>query len=640
MSFDIRPTRHFNVKQIMATQKGTISVQTENIFPIIKKFLYSDHEIFLRELVSNATDATTKLNVLAQRGESVGEIGDTTLQILLDPEQKTLTIRDSGIGMTEEEVLKYLNQIAFSSAAEFLEKHKDAGIIGHFGLGFYSAFMVADRVEVRTKSWRADAPAVRWACDGSPEYELEIIEKAERGTDIILHISEESAEFLGQNRIEELLEKYCKFLPVPIQFGTKTDYYTEGEGEAAEEKTREIANIINNPNPLWKKQPNDLKEDDYKAFYRELYPYGPEPMFWIHLNIDYPFNLTGVLYFPKVGQGLEPQRNKIHLYSNQVFVTDDVRNIVPEWLLLLHGVIDSPDIPLNVSRSYLQSDANVKKISDYITKKVADKLSELFKQDRAGFEEKWRDLGVFVKYGMVSDEKFNERAQKFALLTSTTGSHYLLDEYKSKIEVNQTDKHQKVVAIYTHDAQSHDALIQAAQKRGYDVLVMDTLLDNHWIQSVEYRTGSDLGFVFVRVDSDTLDNLVQKEDDKTSVLSEAEVTTVKGVFEQLVQGGFGTRVETKALAPDDAPVSITRPEFMRRMKEMQQLQGMGMGDLPDSYNVVVNTNHPLIAQKLLAESADNQPVMAQYLYDVALLQQGMLRGAALTSFVEKTLAKI
>jgi molecular chaperone HtpG len=625
----------------MTMQKGTISVQTENIFPIIKKFLYSDHEIFLRELVSNATDATTKLQVLAHRGESVGELGDTTIRILLDAEQKTLTISDRGIGMNEDEVLRYLNQIAFSSAAEFLEKHQDAGIIGHFGLGFYSAFMVADRVEVRTKSWRSDAPAVRWACDGSPEYELETIEKAERGTDVILHISDDNAEFLGNHRIQELLEKYCKFLPVPIEFGTRTDYYTEGEGDDAEEKTREVPNQINNPHPLWKKQPNDLKDEDYRAFYRELYPYAPEPMFWIHLNIDYPFNLTGVLYFPKIGNGLEPQRNKIHLYSNQVFVTDDVRNIVPEWLLLLHGVIDSPDIPLNVSRSYLQSDANVKKISDYITKKVADKLSDLFKQDRPAFEQKWRDLGVFVKYGMVSDEKFAERAQQFALLSNTSGQHYLLTEYKEKIAPLQTDKHQKVVAIYTHDAQNHDALIAAARKRNYDVLVMDTMLDNHWMQHVEYKAGSDHHFVFVRVDSDTLDNLVQKDDVQSSVLSEAEVATVKTVFEGLVKdAGFGTRVETKALSPDDAPVSITRPEFMRRMKEMQALQGMGMGDLPDSYNVVVNTNHPLVAQKLVTEPAEQQPALAQYLYDVALLQQGMLRGTALTQFVEKTLERL
>jgi molecular chaperone HtpG len=619
-------------------QKGTISVQTENIFPIIKKFLYSDHEIFLRELVSNATDATTKLQVLAQRGEQVGEVGDTTIQIHLDPDKKTLTISDRGIGMTEEEVVRYLNQIAFSSAAEFLEQHKDAGIIGHFGLGFYSAFMVADRVEVLTKSWRADAPAVRWACDGSPEFELETIEKTERGTDIVLHISDENAEFLGKTRIEDLLEKYCKFLPVPIQFGTKTDYYTEGEGDDAQELTREVPNVVNNPHPLWKKQPSELKDEDYRAFYRELYPMGAEPMFWIHLNIDYPFNLTGVLYFPKIGTGIEPQRNKIHLYSNQVFVTDDVRNIVPEWLLLLHGVIDSPDIPLNVSRSYLQSDANVKKISDYITKKVADKLHDLYKHDRAAFEEKWRDLGVFVKYGMVSDEKFADRAKQFALLANTEGQHFLLEEYQEKIKTHQTDKHNKVVAIYTNDAQAHDALISAARKRNYDVLVMDTLLDNHWMQQVEYRGGE---LVFVRVDSDTLDNLVQKDEVKTSVLSDAEVETVKSVFEKLIPaGGFGTRVETKALAPDDAPVSITKPEFMRRMKEMQALQNMGGMDFPESYNVVVNTNHPLIAQKLVSTDADTQAATAQYLYDLALLQQGMLRGAALTAFVEQTLSRV
>lgn len=620
-------------------QKGTISVQTENIFPIIKKFLYSDHEIFLRELVSNAVDATTKLQILAQRGEVKEEIGDSTIQVILEPDERRIIVRDRGIGMTEEEVLKYLNQIAFSSAAEFLEKYQDSAIIGHFGLGFYSAFMVADKVEVVTKSWKKGSKAVKWTCEGSPEFSIENIKKDERGTDIILYINEENKDFLEKYRLEGLLEKYCKFLPVPIQFGTRTEYETVGEGEEQKEETREVPNIINDPHPLWKKTPTELKDEDYLAFYRKLYPMAAEPMFWIHLNIDYPFNLTGVLYFPKLGNAMEVTRNKIHLYCNQVFVTDDVRDIVPEWLLLLHGVIDSPDIPLNVSRSYLQSDANVKKISEYIAKKVADKLSELFKADRPAFEQKWRDLGVFVKYGMVSDNKFQERAMSFALLENTGGEFYLLNDYKEKIKANQTDKHQKVVCIYTQDPDGNNALIKAARNRGYDVLKMDTVLDNHWMQHLEYR--SDLGLLFVRVDSDTPDKLVQKEEEKTSVLSEQEVAAVKGIFEKVAAANAGARVECQPLAPDDQPVAITKPEFLRRMKEMQALHGMGMGDFPDSYNVVVNTNHPLVAQKLVKlENEAEQSDLARYLCDVALLQQGMLRGEALTEFVEKTLGRL
>lgn len=620
-------------------QKGTISVQTENIFPIIKKFLYSDHEIFLRELVSNAVDATTKLRVLAQRGEVKGEIGDTTIQVILEPEAKRIIVRDRGIGMTEEEVLKYLNQIAFSSAAEFLEKYDDSAIIGHFGLGFYSAFMVADKVEVVTKSWKKGSKGVQWTCEGSPEFSIDSVKKDERGTDIILYINEENAAFLEKSRLEDLLEKYCKFLPVPIEFGTRTEYETVGEGEEQKEEKREVPNIINDTHPLWKKTPTELKDEDYLAFYRQLYPMAAEPMFWIHLNIDYPFNLTGVLYFPKLGNSMEVSRNKIHLYSNQVFVTDDVRDIVPEWLLLLHGVIDSPDIPLNVSRSYLQSDGNVKKISEYITKKVADKLNELFKADRPAFEQKWRDLGVFVKYGMVSDNKFQERAMNFVLLENTAGEFYLLPDYKEKIKTNQTDKHQKVVCIYAQDPDAQNALIKAVRNRGYDVLKMDTVLDNHWMQHLEYR--SELGLLFVRVDSDTPDKLIQKDEEKTSVLSEQEVTMVKGVFEKVAATTTGARVECQPMAPDDQPVTITKPEFLRRMKEMQAMHGMGMGDFPDSYNVVVNTNHPLVAQKLVKlEDEARQTELARYLYDVALLQQGMLKGEALTEFVEKTLGRL
>ncbi len=618
-------------------QKGTISVQTENIFPIIKKFLYSDHEIFLRELVSNAVDATTKLRVLADRGEVKGEIGDTTIEIILNEADKQLIIRDRGIGMNEEEVLKYLNQIAFSSATEFLEQHKDSGIIGHFGLGFYSAFMVSQKVEVVTKSWKEDAVAVRWTCEGNPDYTLENVEKAERGTDIILHIDEENSEFLQKNRIDGLLEKYCKYLPIPIQFGTRTEYFEEGEGEDKKEAEREIANIVNETKPLWKKQPAELSDDDYRAFYRELYPMATEPMFWIHLNIDHPFNLTGVLYFPKLGNAMEVTRNKIHLYSNQVYVTDDVRNIVPEWLQLLHGVIDSPDIPLNVSRSYLQSDANVKKISEYVTRKVADKLHELFKNDRPAFEQKWRDLGVFVKYGVISDPKFEDRAKNFTLVENTKGEFFLLSDFKEKIQANQTDKNNKVVVIYTTDTEGHNAAIKAAEHRGYDILRLDTALDNHWMQHMEYR--AELGLVFVRVDSDTIDNLVQKDEKRESVLSEKEQNEVKALFEKVNQGAMGVSVQLSPLSPDDQPVLITKPEFMRRMKEMQAMHGMGGGmDFPDSYNVVVNTNHPLVVNKLIkTEPGEAQEKFSKYLLNLALLQQGMLRGEALTGFVQETL---
>ncbi|MCS7035387.1 MAG: molecular chaperone HtpG [Saprospiraceae bacterium] len=619
-------------------QKGTISVQTENIFPIIKKFLYSDHEIFLRELVSNAVDATTKLQALAQRGEAVGEIGDTTIQVIVEPDQKRLIVRDRGIGMTEEEVNRYLNQIAFSSAAEFLEKYKDSNIIGKFGLGFYSAFMVADKVEVLTKSYQPEAPAVRWTCEGSPEFALEPAEKAERGTDVILYINAENSEFLDRLRIEELLRKYCRFLPVPIQFGTRTEYETVGEGDAAKKEKREVPNIINETHPLWKKAPTDLTDADYLRFYEMLYPTAEEPMFWIHLNIDYPFHLTGVLYFPKLGNAIEASRNKIHLYCNQVFVTDDVRDIVPEWLQLLHGVIDSPDIPLNVSRSYLQSDANVKKISEYIARKVAEKLHDLYKRDREAFQAKWRDVGVFVKYGMIADAKFQERAMNFALVSNVKGEYFTLNDYKEKVKANQTDKYNKVVFIYTHDPEAHDALIKAAQNRGYDVLRMDTVLDNHWMQHLEYHANLDIAFA--RIDSNTLDKLVQKDEDTASVLSEQEVEQIKKAFEKVVSDNLHASVECSALSPDDAPVTITRPEYLRRMKEMQTLHGRSSDGFLDAYTVVVNTNHPLIASKLAHADDNTRAELAQYLYDVAQLQQGMLRGEALTKFVEKTLQKL
>ncbi len=575
--------------------------------------------------------------MLAQRGEATGEIGDTTIEVLLDAEAKTLTIRDRGIGMTEDEVQRYLNQIAFSSAAEFLDKYQDSAIIGHFGLGFYSAFMVADQVEVVTRSWQPGAEGVRWVCEGSPEFTLEKVDKAGRGTDVILHINEENAAFLERYRVEDLLEKYCRFLPVPIQFGTRTESVSTGEGEEAKTEQQEVPNIINETRPLWKKTPSDLKDEDYLAFYRSLYPMAPEPMFWIHLNIDYPFNLTGVLYFPKLGNAMEVTRNKIHLYCNQVFVTDDVREIVPEWLQLLHGVIDSPDIPLNVSRSYLQSDTNVKKISEYIARKVADKLHDLFKADRPAYEQKWRDLGVFVKYGMIADPKFQERAMAFSLVENTAGEFFLLNDYKEKIKTNQTDKHGKIVCIYTNDPAGHDAYIRSAVQRGYDVLKLDVVLDNHWIQQLEYK--SELGFVFVRVDSDTVDRLVQKDEQKESVLSEKEIETVKTSFEKVVTDGG--RVECQPLAPEDLPVQVTKPEFLRRMKEMQALHGMGGADFLDSFNVVVNTNHPLVVQKMVKLDKDEErQQLAQYLYDLALLHQGMLRGEALTRFVGNTLEKL
>ena len=612
--------------------KGNISVQTENIFPIIKKFLYSDQEIFLRELVSNATDATSKLITLSKRGDISGEIGDTTIEIKLNKEAKTLTVSDKGIGLTADEAKKYLSEVAFSSAAEFMEKYKEGNIIGHFGLGFYSAFMVSREVEVISKSY-TNEPAVRWVCDGTPEYSIGEAEKTERGTDVILHIADDSLEYLEESKIESLLEKYCKFLPIKIQFGTKS----EEVGDGIDKKEEIVPNIINNPSPLWKKSPSDLTDEDYKNFYNELYPYSTPPLFWIHLNIDYPFNLTGILYFPKVANALEAQKNKVQLYSNQVFVTDDVKEILPEFLTLLHGVIDSPDIPLNVSRSYLQSDREVKKITTYITKKVSDKLSDMFKKDRHNFEEKWADTSVFVKYGMLSEEKFNEKAVEFALYKTTDGEFLTLSELKEKIKAAQTDKSNRLALIYTNNPQQQHAQIEAAKAHGYLVLEMDSVIDNHFMQSVEYK---DPTLTFVRVDSDTVDNLVDKDEKKVSVLNEAEEKTVKDIFEPMVKKAGGlSSVILKPLSGEDAPVQITRNEFMRRMTEMRQFQGMNLGEMPDSFDVVVNTNHPLVAQKLLHETGDAQTELAKYLYDLALVSQGMLKGAELTAFVKRSIAK-
>lgn len=615
-------------------QKGQISVQTENIFPIIKKFLYSDQEIFLRELVANAIDATSKLKTLSARGDFKGDLGDLTLQISVDKEAGTLTITDRGIGMTEEEVLKYLNQVAFSSAESFLKKYKDeSSIIGHFGLGFYSAFMVADQVEVITKSYKKTKKAVKWTCDGNPEFTLDAADKKDRGTSIVLYVSDDAKEYLEEARIETLLNKYCKFLPFPIQFGEKTETVYEGEGEDKQAKEITKPNIINNPNPAWKKTPRSLKEEDYKSFYNELYPYSTPPLFWIHLNIDYPFNLTGILYFPKLGNSLEVQKNKIQLYSNQVFVTDDVKEIVPEFLTLLHGVIDSPDIPLNVSRSYLQADANVKKISGYITKKVGEKLASLFKKDRADFESKWKDLGIFVKYGMLSEEKFHNKAVKFAMLKNVKDEYCTAEEYKEKVKANQTDKHGKIVFLYSNNPKEHDSFIQSATNRDYDVLEMDTVIDNHWMQHLESKLGD---VTFVRVDSDTVDNLVQKDETRESVMSEKEQEKIKALFTEKTKDS-GANVELKPLTPEDQPVLITRPEFMRRMKEMQQMQGMNFGDFPETFNLVVNSNHPLIAEKLVKmRSEEKKEEFVRHLFDLARLNQGMLTGPELTEFINKS----
>lgn len=615
-------------------QKGTISVQTENIFPIIKQFLYSDQEIFLRELVSNAVDATQKLKTLHSKGEFKGDLGDTRIEILLDEEAKTLTIRDKGIGMNEEEVMKYLNQVAFSSAQEFLDKYKDdASVIGHFGLGFYSAFMVSDKVDVITKSFKNKSQAVQWSCTGNPEYELSNIDKDTRGTDIVLHISDDGKEYLDKARIQTLLDKYCKFLPVEILFGTKTEVKYEGEGDDKEKKETEVDNIINNPNPLWKKKPNKLTDEDYKAFYKELYPYSPDPLFWIHLNIDFPFDLTGVLYFPKLNNSLEVQKNKIQLYSNQVYVTDDVKEIVPEFLMLLHGVIDSPDIPLNVSRSYLQADTSVKKITNYITKKVADKLSSLFKKDREAYEAKWDDIGVFVKYGMISEEKFGEKAAKFSLLKDTENKFYTIDEYKESISESQKDKYDKVVAIYANNAEEQHSYVKSIKDYGYNVILFDHMIDNHYMQHLESKH-SDM--TFVRVDSETADKIVQKEETKESVLSEKEQEKVKTLFIETL--GAGTFVDLRPLSPSDHPVLITKPEFMRRMKEMQMMQGMDLGMMPDNHNVVVNTNHPLIAQKLLKmRSAEKKTEFTNYLYMLAKLNQKMLTGEEMSDFIAKSI---
>ncbi len=628
-------------------QKGQIGVTTDNIFPIIKKFLYSDQEIFLREIVSNAVDATQKIKTLSDRGEFKGELGDLSVSVSIDKENKTLTISDKGIGMSAEEVDKYINQIALSSANEFLDKYKDDAnaIIGHFGLGFYSSFMVSKQVEIISKSYK-DEEAVKWTCDGSPEFTMETVEKESRGTDIVLHIDDEYSEYLEKGRIETLLNKYCKFLPIPIIFGKKQEWKDGNHVDTEED------NVINDINPLWRRQPSAIKDEEYLSFYRDLYPMSltEEPMFWIHLNVDYPFNLTGVLYFPKVKSNIDLQRNKIQLYSNQVFVTDSVEGIVPEFLTLLHGVIDSPDIPLNVSRSYLQSDNNVKKISNHITKKVADKLEELFKKDRTQFEDKWDSLKMFVEYGMLTDERFNDRASKFSLLKNVEGKYFTFDEYKTLIESSQTDKNGDAIYLYCSNTQEQYTHIEAAKEKGYDVLQLDGQLDVHWVGLLEQKLEKTR---FVRVDSDTIEHIIQKEDIKevelTDEQKESLTETVKAQIPVIINTEFG--VEFKSLGENSKPIQITQNEFSRRMKEMaaMQQQMAFYGEMPDTYQVVLNVQHPLIKELLdSSKDKDKETLLnhttsdgrLKHIVDLALLSNGMLKGEALSKFVKRSFDKV
>lgn len=624
-------------------EKGNISIHTENIFPIIKKFLYSDHEIFLRELVSNAVDASQKLKQLSGMGEYKGELGDLTVEVSFDEKAKTITISDKGIGMTAEDIKKYINQIAFSGATEFVEKYKDKGdeqqIIGHFGLGFYSAFMVADKVEINSLSHVEGAEPANWICDGSTEFEISAGTRKERGTDIILHVNEDSSEFLNQARLQGILTKYCKFLPVEIKFGQKDESVPDGEDKDGKPKYKTVKkdNIINNPTPLWTKSPSELKDEDYLAFYRELYPFSEEPLFWIHLNVDYPFNLTGILYFPKVKNELELQKNKIQLYSRQVFITDEVKDVVPEFLMLLHGVIDSPDIPLNVSRSFLQADGAVKKINTYITKKVADKLSELFKKDRKAFEDKWENIGLFVKYGMLSDEKFYDKAKDFALLENTDDEFFTFEEYKEKTSALQKDKDDNLVYLYATNPAKQHAFIESVKNKSYDVLKFDGPLDSHFIGTLEHKLEKTQ---LKRVDAETADKLIDKDEKVESVLSDKEKETAKELFEKAINDKNST-VNVESLAADEMPVIVTMPEFMRRMKDMQKQGGGGMmmmGDMPDQYTVAVNANHPLISKILKAKKAENKEQLARQAYDLALLSQGLLEGSALTNFIKRSVA--
>ncbi len=627
----------------MKPESGTISINTENIFPIIKKFLYSDNEIFLRELVSNAVDATQKIKRLAALGHYKQDVGEPRVILAVDEKAKTITISDSGIGMTADEIKKYINQVAFSGATEFLEKFKEAKdaneIIGKFGLGFYSAFMVAEKVEIQTLSYLDGAEPAKWVCDGSTAFEISEGSRSERGTDIILYINNESEEFLQEHRIREILEKYAKFLPVPVQFGTKKESVPDGEDEEGKPKYKsiEVDNIINNTTPIWTKAPSELKDEDYLSFYRELYPFSEEPLFWIHLNVDYPFNLTGVLYFPKLKKDFEIQKNKIRLFSRQVFITDEVKDIVPEFLLLLHGVIDSPDIPLNVSRSFLQADSNVKKINSYISRKVADKLGELFKKDRKSYEEKWSDIGIFVKYGAMSDEKFFEKAKDFLLLSNTNNEKLTLDEYAEKVRALQTDKDEQLVYLYTTDPEGQDSYIQSALKKNYDVLLMNSPIDTHFIHHMEMKTEKTS---WKRVDADVIDKLIVKEDAAAHQLSEDEQKKLKEIFEKAISNP-AMKVEIESLEAEGMPVTVTMEEWMRRMKDMSKMGG-GMnfyGAMPDQYKVAVNANHPLV-NKLLNAEEGKQVGIAKQAFDLALLAQGMLKGADLTKFVERSVGAL
>ncbi len=621
-------------------EKGTISIHTENIFPIIKKFLYSDNEIFLRELVSNAVDATQKVKRLASLGQYSGDLGDTTIDVSFDKKKKTITVSDKGIGMTAEEIKKYINQIAFSGATEFVEKFKEAKdaneIIGKFGLGFYSAFMVADKVEIHTLSYQEGAEPAKWVCDGSTEFEISPGDKKTRGTDVILHMNKDAEEFLEKHKIQEILDKYAKFLPVPIRFEKKTESVEDGKDEEGNTKWKsvEVDNIINDTTPIWTKSPNDLKDEDYLKFYKELYPFSEDPLFWIHLNVDYPFNLTGVLYFPKIKNEFELQKNKIKLFSRQVFITDEVKDIVPEFLMLLHGVIDSPDIPLNVSRSFLQADSNVKKINNYITKKVADKLAELYKKDRKAYEEKWKDIGLFVKYGMISEDKFYEKGKDFTLLKNTKGEHYTLEEYSDKVKAIQTDKDGQTIYLYSTDASKQDAFIQSAYKKDYDVLLMDSPIDSHFIQHLETKLEKTQ---LKRVDSDVVEKLIKKDDSYANLLNEEQSKKVKEIFEKAIDSKTYS-VEVEGLSPEELPVTVTMDEFMRRMKDMAQTGGgMGFyGAMPDNYKVGINGNHPVIDKILKAEDEESQLKLAKQSFDLALLSQGLLKGKDLTDFVKRS----
>ena len=629
--------------------QGKLNVQTENIFPVIKKFLYSDHEIFLRELISNAVDATQKLKTLSTRGDFKGELGDLTIDVKIDSKKKTLTVSDRGIGMTADEVEKYINQIAFSGVTDFMEKYKDSHepLIGHFGLGFYSAFMVSDKVEIFTKSWK-DEPAQHWSCEGNPEFSMEEDKKADRGTDIVLHIADDCKEFLEEGTILQLLKKYCRFMPVAIRFGEETvwvDSETECDKDGKPKRVeKKQPRIINDPDPAWKKSPSSLTDEDYKKFYHELFPMNfEEPLFQIHLNVDYPFNLTGILYFPKVRKTIDPNRNKIQLYCNQVFVTDQVEGVVPDYLMLLHGVLDSPDIPLNVSRSYLQSDGNVKKISQHISKKVADKLEEMSKkkegEDKSALEDKWDDIKIFVQYGMLTDEKFCERAMKFYLLKGVDGSYYTLDSYREKIKALQTDKDKTVCYLYASNAEEEHAYIEKAKAKGYDVLLMDSPLESHFINLLEQKIEKTR---FVRVDSDTVEKLIPHDDSIPEKLSKEEKEKLQPIIEGEVDKQKST-VQLESREESDAPMQVTQSEFMRRYREMAQTSGGGMGfygELPESYNLVVNINHPLIGRVLNETDEAKQKDLVRQLTDLALLANGLLKGEALSKFLKRSVEMI